>query len=238
VHADALAALRDSQERGTETTMQGFGVTLSWFLGDAEGALEFARKQLLMAEEIRVPTLRAGAFDSMAVALMMSGRFGEALDYSQKALSTARDSGTLLQSEAVFLSNLCAAYAGIGDIDKSIAVGEEAVESARNRRTPMFEIRARLHLARALLDVDPARAEETLHVALDLVEQTDARGYEPFLREELARTYHRRGDDASCGRETAAALRLFDSNGAPSQFERVGREPDLCHESSDTPTIH
>jgi tetratricopeptide (TPR) repeat protein len=49
VHADALAALRDSQERGTETTMQGFGVTLSWFLGDAEGALEFARKQLLMA---------------------------------------------------------------------------------------------------------------------------------------------------------------------------------------------
>lgn len=238
LHEAALLALRDTDERGTETTMHGFGVTLSWFLGNAETALDHARKQLLLAEEIGVPTLRAGAFDSMAVALMMSGRFGEALDYSQRALSTARDSGTLLQSEAVFLSNLCAAYAGIGDLDRSIAIGEEAVESARNRRTPMFEIRARLYLARSLMDVDAARAEEVLCAALELVEATDGRGYEPFLREELARTHHRRGDGVSCGRETAAARALFVRNGAPFHFERVGREPDLCHDSSDPPTIH
>ncbi len=238
VHASALVAVREADERGTQTTMYGIGVTLSWFLGEAEAALDFARKQLLLAEEVGVPTLRAGAFDSMAVALMMSERYGEALDYSKKALSTARDSGTLLQSEAVFLSNLCAAYTGIGDIENAVAVGEEAVESARNRRTPMFEIRARLYLARALMRIDLARAEQVLKEALELIETSDARGYEPFIREELARTYHRGGDDAQCTRETEAARRLFEHNGAPTQFERVGREPDLCIESSDPATIH
>ena len=102
----------------------------------------------------------------------------------------------------------------------------------------MFEIRARLHLGRALLDVDAARANEVLLAALEIVDETEARGYEPFIREELARAYNRRGDDDACARETTAARRLFDRNGAPTHFERVGSAPDLCHESGDTPTIH
>ena len=102
----------------------------------------------------------------------------------------------------------------------------------------MFEIRARLHLGRALMDVDTAQAEEVLRTALSVIDATDARGYEPFVREELARLYHRRGDDTQCERETAEARRLFDSNGAPTHFERVGRAPDLCNGSGDPPTIH
>jgi tetratricopeptide (TPR) repeat protein len=201
--------------------VHGFAVTLAWFMGEPDWALQHARKQLVIAEELAAPTLRSTSSDSMAVALMMNGQFSDALEYSELALSTARESGTLLQSEAVFLSNLCAVFAGMGEAARAVEVGREAVASARSRSTPLFELRALLHLARALIEIDAREAVTVLKQALALIERTEARGYEPFVREVLALALDRCGDTDAGRREAAGAHQLFTENGAPAHAARV-----------------
>jgi tetratricopeptide (TPR) repeat protein len=225
----------DREDRGTLCTMFGFGVTLAWFMGEPEQALAHARRQIVLAEELGVPTLRATSADSMAVALMMSGSFAEAVEYSERALRTARESGTILQSESVFLANLCAAYTGIGRIDRAIDLGREAVASAHAKATKLFELRARLLLGRALAEHEPAEAMSVLSEALALVERTGGRGYAPFIHEALAEVHARRGDAQACREEGETAQRLFEENGAPFHAARIASA--APYRSDSEPTV-
>jgi class 3 adenylate cyclase/tetratricopeptide (TPR) repeat protein len=220
------------EDRATACTMYGFGVTLAWFMGEAEQAIAHARRQLVLAEELGVPTLRATSSDSMAVALMMSRRFAEALEYSERALRTARESGTILQSESVFLANLCAAYTGIGRLDRALELGREAVATAHAKRTPLFELRARLILGRALAERDGVEALAVLAEALALAERTEAAGYAPFIHEALADAHARLGDEQACRDETELARRMFEANGAPAHAARLSATVP-CEESSE-----
>jgi len=228
----ASALLRDSilalsgvdEDRPNRCTMHGFMVTLAWFVGDADLAVNHARQQLALAEQLGTPTLLSGALDSMGVAFVMTGHNADALEMAERALTVARDTGTLLQSEAVFMTNLAAAHLGAGDAETATGRAREAVQVAMRRATPLFECRARLVLARALLASDPPsadEAEQALTAALGIVERTGARGYEPFLRVELARAAALRGDVTASRRERADAARLFRKHGASAYADRI-----------------
>jgi adenylate cyclase len=222
--AEAIAAARAAADRPNESMLHGICVTAAWFLGDAEQALTHARQQVALAEQLGTPTLISGAYDSLGVAYTLNGRWAEAVSCTERALQNARTSGTLLQSEAVFATNLAAAYLGKGEIEKARTRASESVEVARRRATPLFECRARLVLARALLagespEID--RAAEVLDEALAIVERTNARGYEPFLRVERACIAGLRGDEVGRARETLAAERLFLAMGADAHAQRL-----------------
>jgi class 3 adenylate cyclase/tetratricopeptide (TPR) repeat protein len=198
-------------------TMCGLAVTVAWFRGDAGVALTYAQEQVRIAERLQTPTLLAGAYDSLGVACLLSERFHDALELTERALNVARRAGTLLQSEAVFVANLAAAYVGVGELEKGIQHAREAVTIARERHTPLFECRALLVCVRALLagGVDHLEeAEEALASAFAIVNRTGARGYEPFLRIEAAKLARLRGDVATSVSELEKASRQFDSMGA------------------------
>jgi tetratricopeptide (TPR) repeat protein len=225
---DVLARARVGSDPASVGTMSGIAVTIAWFRGDARAALDNAQDQVRIAERLQTPTLLAGAYDSMGVACFLAERYHDALEYCERSLRIARESGTLLQSEAVFVTNLAAAYVGTGDLERGIEVAREAVTIARDRHTPLFECRALLVCVRALLAGGATHLEEaaaTLHDALAIVERTGAAGYEPFLRVEAARLARMRGDVASGESELAEASRQFRRMGADGHADRLGVEP-------------
>jgi predicted ATPase/class 3 adenylate cyclase len=216
--------VRMSNDPAGLATMCGVAATVTWFRGDAMATMHYAQEQLRIAERLHTPTLLAGAYDSVGVAHLLAERYHEALEVAERALKIARESGTLLQSEAVFVANLAAAYVGVGDLDRGIRTAREAVKIAHDRHTPLFECRALLFYVRALLagGVEHIReASDALDAAFAIVAGTGAGGYEPFLRVEAARLARLRGDPESVASELAEAARQFRSMGAEGHADRV-----------------
>ena len=220
-----------ANEPGIANALRGFSVTHAWFRGDAPRALSMARAQVGYAEDLPSPALRAGAYDSLGVALIMAEQWEESVAAFEKALALSRDSGTLLQSEALLLANMAEAYRGLGEGRRARKTAEEAVSIARKRRTAMHECRAYLYLGRTLVRTEgksgARRAEKPLEKALEIVERTGARAYEPFIRIELAEIARVRGDDDRRVVECTEASRLFGVIGA--EAHRV-RTESLCAE--------
>jgi len=221
----ALALAIEGGEMGTANSLRGFGITNAWFTGDAARAMTLASPQVDYAERIASPAARIGAYDSLGIAHLLSGAWGEAVDALETALSIARETGTFLQAEALVLSNMAEAYRGKGELDRAVAAAEEAVAVARARRTVMHECRASLLLGRVLLcrgaagDSDGAAA--SLAEALVIVERTEAKAYEPYVRRELATLSRARGDAAKWRDEMLVAARLFGEIGASERAAEI-----------------
>ncbi len=66
--------------------------------------------------------------------------------------------------------------------------------------------------------------EEALHRASALIEETGARGYEPFVHVERAALARLTGDVATCQRALREAHRLFTEMGATARADQVERE--------------
>jgi len=208
----------ESGELGSTNSIRGFGVTHAWFTGDAVTAIQHARSQVEFAERIASPAARTGAYDSLGVAHLLRGEWEEAVRCLESSLAIARETGTFLQAEALVLANMSDAYRGCGDLDRAVDVAREAVNVARTRHTRMHECRASLFLGRALVArgdaADLLEAEGALHDAMAIVNKTEARAYEPYVRAELAALAAARGDEPLKRREIAHAAALFRDIGA------------------------
>jgi len=220
----AFSRVRASNDPAGLATMCGVAATVAWFRGDVSATMDYAQEQVRIAERLHTPTLLAGAYDSLGVAYLLAERYHDALEMAERALKIARDSGTLLQSEAVFVANLAAAHVGVGDLDRGIACAREAVAIAHDRHTPLFECRALLVCVRALIaggKEHTAEAADLLNTAFAIVARSGARGYEPFLRVEAARLARLRGDAGSVASELAEASRQFRSMGAAGHADKI-----------------
>ena len=215
----------EAGEIGGSNAIRGFGVTHAWFMGDGVTALQHARSQVEFAERIASPAARAGAYDSLGVAHLLRGEWEDAVRCLESSLGIARETGTFLQAEALLLANMSDAYRGCGDLDRAIDVAREAVEVARTRRTRMHECRASLFLGRALVargePADLQEADRALADALAIVNKTEARAYEPYVRAELAALAAARGDTALRRREVAHAAALFRDIGAEARAVEI-----------------
>ncbi len=212
-------------ELGTVNALRGFAVTHAWFRGDAPTALALARAQVEYADGMPSIALKASAYDSLGVANMMTKQWDDAVSIFENALRLSRDSGTLLQSEALLLANMAEAYRGSGQYELARGYAEEAMKVARKRGTAMHECRANLFLGRVLVRSDNGssakKAEKPLKRALAIVEKTGARAYEPFVRVELAALALKRGDDKTFDRHCERACELFSEIGAAAHAESL-----------------
>ena len=118
--------------------------------------------------------------------------------------------------KTTLLAHLATARLALGDLVGATEAAAEAVVSARQRETRVFECLALLTRAQVARAARAAADDVTadLDSALVLVRETGARGYEPFIREELARLHND-------GEELQAALRLFEKSGARGHARRL-----------------
>ncbi len=129
---------------------------------------------------------------------------------------------------AASVSQLAEAHLGAGNPQQAQLRAVEAIDTARRRKTPISEAHAHLTLARVLLSRTGGKArgeiESALESCLSLVEQTQARVYEPHVHEVRAGLADLLGDKATRQRELREAHRLYTEMGAVGHAERVGRE--------------
>ena len=161
-------------------------------LADApEGAIEHARAGVEIAERAGGAFWRGNAYQSLAIAHVLRGEWREAIDAVERALSLSRRRDVGREGDPLSLAFLSRARLGSGDADAALRAADEAVALARDHGTKTQELYARHHRAQALLASAGAAATEAavveLESALQLVEATGARAFEPRLRRDLAR---------------------------------------------------
>jgi tetratricopeptide (TPR) repeat protein len=114
------------------------------------------------------------------------------------------------------------------DPDRARAVAEQATDSARDLTARTTECFGQITLAEALRRTEGASAGGAIRSALararSLVEETEARAYEPWILEEEGRLAHLEGDNARVEKKLREAHRLFLEMGATGHAERLARE--------------
>jgi hypothetical protein len=158
-------------------------------------------------------------------------RWDEALAALAEALSGPREYGTFLSGEPEILSQMALAHLGLGDGVRARELADQAVPLARERLVKPSECEAKLVRARVLLWFDPSNARSEIASALAagaaLVEETNARSFEPLICEERARLAHVTGDSAAFERELREAHRLYTEMGATGHAQRLAEELEL-----------
>ena len=198
----------------------GFALVLSpwlnWLTGEAEDTVARAAEAVRLGEETNNFFLLACALEGLALAAMAAARPVEAIAACDRALTECRAARGGLQFEGELLAVLACARLSAGDPAGAERAAAEAVAVARQRGAEVVECHALLTRAQTLRAAgaanDVVRAD--LVSALDLVRETGARSYEPFIREELARL-----DDDE--KEMEEALRLYRQIGATGHVRRL-----------------
>ena len=196
--------------------------------GDVRGALTHARRAVDAAEKVGSNLARVWAHDRLGVALALDGEWDMAVEEIDLSLRTARETQVWLTIEAELLAHLAEAHLGSGDPQQAQQRAVEAIDAGRRRKTPIWEAHAHLTLARVLLSRTGRKArgeiESALESCLSLVEQTQARVYEPHVYELRAELAHLLGDAANRERYLRKAHRSFTEIGATGHAERLARE--------------
>jgi class 3 adenylate cyclase len=196
--------------------------------GDREAALRHAREAVEIGERTGAPFSRVFARIGLARAQVLVGSWKDASVTAREALTLARESRTGLDWDARIFAALAEAELGADELERARDAAMEAVQTAERRATPIWEIFARLTLARVLVAADAISAAEAagshLAQALVLIEQTGAKTLEPFVCVERANLARLCGDERAHERELRRAVRLFLEIGAPIRAEQLAKD--------------
>ena len=102
------------------------------------------------------------------------------------------------------------------------------MELALEQRARYWELVPQLSLARVLIGAEGGAARGEIQAALtriaELIEETGAHGYEPFLHEQRARLAELAGDPEMSQRELREAQKLFETIGATARAASLAAE--------------
>jgi hypothetical protein len=161
----------------------------------------------------------------------LNGEWRDALEVLEQALAIARERRLLFGESGVF-SVMVAAYLGLGNRGKALAVADESITLSRQRGARLWEFSALLIRIRALRELHGIQAtkdiETTLAEADAWLKMSGAKSYEPFLHVERAELARLVGDAATRERELRDAHRLFTEIGAPIRATEVAKELGLA----------
>jgi adenylate cyclase len=230
--AAAEAALRES----ADAIRRSFGMEFLCYVecllakraalvGDADAACLHARRGFDLAEKVGSHLSRVWAEEYLGVALGCAGDWNGAVAHLEACLRVARETRSWLTIEAEALAYLAEARLGTGETEAAQQTAEEAIETGRRRKTPVWEAQAHLALARVLLARFGGDAKDEIERALQschsLIVQTEARVWEPHVHELRGELSGRLGDQATREHELREAHRLFTEIGATGHAERM-----------------
>ena len=159
---------------------------------------------------------------------ILRGEPGDGASALERGLTLAKERGAGRRWEAHILAQLADARLLSGEEERARTLAEEAVAEARRGNLRLFETLAQIVLARVVRRTEGVAGRTAIETALAraqaLVEETDARCYQPFLHVECAELARLTGDEASRERELHVAQRLFSEMGAPARAERLAKE--------------
>jgi class 3 adenylate cyclase/tetratricopeptide (TPR) repeat protein len=203
-------------------------VSVARIRGDTATALAHARETMRIADKLGSPFFRASACLAFGQAHILGTQWPEALGALEEALAIARAGQAGVETEALALAWLAGVQRGLGDLRRALAVADEALAAAVQRRTRLAECIAHIARARVLLRLHALASRGEIAAglarALELVDETGAQSNEPFVRVELARLAAAAGDEAARQQEFRSAHRLFTEMGAAPRAARVARE--------------
>jgi class 3 adenylate cyclase/tetratricopeptide (TPR) repeat protein len=189
------------------------------FSGEVGDVLTHAQEGAAIAERAGGPFLRGYAQAWLGYAHVIRHDWAQAVVSLENALDIFRARLVGLDAEPFALTALARAYLASGDLTRASRAAEDAVELACRRGTRIWELGARHQRGRVLLADARAgsvrAAEAELRHALALVEETEARCYEPQVRLDLAEVAHLRGDARERGEELRRAERSLSDMGVP-----------------------
>ncbi len=216
-------AVAVARSRSESPEALGFALALSpwlsWLTGEPDDSLTRAAEAVRLAEETNNSFLLACALRGQALATMAAARPVEAIAACDRALTECRAARGGLQFEGEHLNQLACARLAVGDLAGAERAAAEAVAVARRQGAEVVECHALLIRAQTLRAAGAAEVvvRADLNSALDLVRETGAHSYAPFIREELARL-----DDDE--KEMEEALRLYSQIGATGHARRLEAE--------------
>lgn len=194
------------------------GILFSFLSGRIDRVMRILQELPVDTDDSALPMLQQAFSFGLGLAHLANAEWHEAI----RSLESAR--GGLVRADHW----LAEAHLGDGDLDRARALAEQAVAGHRERGTVFFELIALRTLARVLRTIDAAgeapRIEASLARGEDLVRQTGALLYRPFLCEERGRLEQQLGGAAEADRRLREAHRLFGEIGATGQAERLAAE--------------
>ena len=180
-------------------------------LGDLSRVALNADELVRLAREHDLPTWRAYGIFLEGLASTQSGPAGGGLEDMRRGVELLREQNVLLFDGLLKIA-LAEAEARAGDVDRAVAVIDEAVATCERTEYRAFE--AELHRVRGemllLRDTsDPSPAEEALRSAIGIAKQQGTRSFELRATLALAKLYQATGRPADAHVVLAPALEGF-----------------------------
>ena len=186
-----------------------------------EQCLVHARELSAVAERSGAAVNRVYAYAMLAVAHVFNGRWHDAIESGEQALSIQKTTRTAVPFETYMLCTLAQACVETGDSRRALESVERAVALALAFGVPRFEVHCRITHAAVLLRIGDsasrAAARATLKSAARVAHDIGGRAFEPLILEQSAELARLEGDDTAWRTELRTAQRLF------AEMEMTGR---------------
>lgn len=178
-------------------------VPVSWFYanlveycnlsGNADEALTAAMAAVKRAEDYGSPFFLSNSYRQLGLAHCLNRQWPEAITAIEHVEPLSHYGQPGYQFRAVLLAVLSRAYLGNGDIAKAKQIGEEAIQLAMENHVRLAECQARLTMLSILRKQGENGVEHHLQRIEQLIDETGAIMFTPFMQEERARLLWRTG---------------------------------------------
>jgi tetratricopeptide (TPR) repeat protein len=162
--ATAALALPDGPADVRMTAANGAGV-LAGEQGDFAAARAHFEECLELARATGARREEARASSNLGVLALYAGDPEDAIRRYEHATAIAREVGDE-RTLGLLLQNLGLAYAGVGHLERAVALLEEGIETGIRTQAPGLVDSIRRGLARVLIDADPERSRALLRESL------------------------------------------------------------------------
>jgi class 3 adenylate cyclase/tetratricopeptide (TPR) repeat protein len=223
---DLLKVIQIAGEGGKSFSwMRGNLVDLAVFSGRTETALPQARLALEEAEQYASTYFVATAYRALGVAHGLNENWSEAIQALELSLNLIRETRSALHLEGSILATLADAYLATGEKDRARELSDEAVIVARDNHTRLYECRALITRAHVVRATEGPASAEAIYLLLDeaseLIEETGAKSYAPFIRLERAELARVLGESEAYEAGLREVRDLFIEIGARRRAERI-----------------
>jgi tetratricopeptide (TPR) repeat protein len=221
--ARAEQVARERGEIDAQSWLCNSACEAAWLAGRAEDAVRDGRRALEFAERSGTPMSRVLALWVLGQGLLQAGRAAEARDLLELVVAQSRERRLGRMFFAGFLAALAEVDLETGDVDRALALAEEAVAYGRRADTLAHTLRGEVVVARArIARGDFAEAAACLSRCDTLLEETGAMALAPCVTEQCARLAAARGEDARA--LLCEAQQEFAAVGATGHVVRLARE--------------
>jgi tetratricopeptide (TPR) repeat protein len=192
--------------------------------GDSSTALADGKQCFEIGERIGDGFTRSWARYWLAAAYYLEEDWERCIELSEESERMSQEMGTAVLGRPPRLAQMALALSAVGRAEEGIPHAKEAIRSAEEQGVTTGLAFGLVALARCLrLARGEAAADEAAQLldrAIESIKETEFRGYQPQVHEELAEIQRMRGDEDAYEAELRQALSIAEEIGASAHAAR------------------